>query len=535
MKFKLLNVLAITTLSINVFGQNESPIMKLPAKANGYLLLDNEANLVKYWRINISDSVTNPNNGQKEFESVYKNELWGTNHVYIPQNLRSNTAMITVQGFNAANELVDTDIQAVGPQPPSNVVCEMLCVGDDYVYAIKDWQNSNTLVSHLELGRPSTQPAGYPYYYEWIRAIDWVNNTAMSHHPDPHYYGLSNFDLQTQQGQSSQNVSNSWIIKLNVPTGSPNFLYNRFGDPINGEVYGIKKDFGPWRNNYFYKTAPIGIEFCSDPTSLPFLISQINQHVSPYDNLLLGPILSCNGYTPIGGGGTPEEPNIDDPCMTPFFDLLGGSAWSNNEGHTWTGNLVGQIINIPCEDNYASESPEVGPSSVLGNAFTWPENISRITLNLIDTDTPIAPIYLTKDLFFDAENNYIPNNIAFPKGFYIIGYQGVDLSYHAYYYENKEATTFNLNQANFVNYTAYPVPITTDQFNLTVQATQRVSFTFEVKNASGELLFSDNYEIEKGNTLEKSIVPANGIPVGQLFNKLIFKDGSEISFQTIKN
>ena len=44
--------------------------MKLPAKANGYLILENEANLVKYWRINISDSVTNPNNGQKEFISA---------------------------------------------------------------------------------------------------------------------------------------------------------------------------------------------------------------------------------------------------------------------------------------------------------------------------------------------------------------------------------------------------------------------------------------------------------------------------------
>lgn len=521
MKIKLLNVLAITTLSINVFGQNESPIMKLPAKANGYLLLDNEANLVKYWRINISDSVTNPNNGQKEFESIYKNELWGTNHLYIPQNLRSNTAMITVQGFNAANELVDTDIQAVGPQPPSNVICEMLCVGDDYVYAIKDWQHPTTLVSHLEVDEPSSPPAGYDYYFEWIRAIDWANNTAMSHNPDPHYYGLSTFTVDQDK-----------IITLQVPSNT--YLYNRFGDPINGEVYGIKKGFGPWKNNHFYKTAPIGIEFCNDPTSLPFLIGHINQNIHPNDNLLLGPLLSCNGYTPIGGGGTPEEPNIDDPCMTPFFDLLGGSAWSNNEGHTWTGNLVGQIINIPCEDNYASESPVIG-TSVFGNAFTWPENVSRITLNLIDTDTPMAPIYLTKDLFFDAENNYVPNNIAFPKGFYIIGYQGVDLSYHAYYFENKEATTFNLNQANFVNYTAYPVPITSDQFNLTVQATQRVSFTFEVKNALGELLFSDNYEIEKGNILEKSIVPANGIPVGQLFNKLIFKDGSEISFQTIKN
>ncbi len=521
MKIKLLNVLAITTLSINVFGQNESPIMKLPAKANGYLLLDNAANLVKYWRINISDSVTNPSNGQKEFESIYKNELWGTNHVYIPQNLRSNTAMITVQGFNAANELVDTDIQAVGPQPPSNVICEMLCVGDDYVYAIKDWQHPTTLVSHLEVDEPSSPPAGYDYYFEWIRAIDWANNTAMSHDPDPHYYGLSTFTVDQDK-----------IITLQVPSNT--YLYNRFGDQINGEVYGIKKGFGPWKNNHFYKTAPIGIEFCNDPTSLPFLIGHINQNIHPNDNLLLGPLLSCNGYTPIGGGGTPEEPNIDDPCMTPFFDLLGGSAWSNNEGHTWTGNLVGQIINIPCEDNYASESPVIG-TSVFGNAFTWPENVSRITLNLIDTDTPMAPIYLTKDLFFDAENNYVPNNIAFPKGFYIIGYQGVDLSYHAYYFENKEATTFNLNQSNFVNYTAYPVPITSDQFNLTVQATQRVSFTFEVKNALGELLFSDNYEIEKGNTLEKSIVPATGIPVGQLFNKLIFKDGSEISFQTIKN
>lgn len=530
MKIKLLNVLAITTLSINVFGQNESPIMKLPAKANGYLLLDNEANLVKYWRINISDSVTNPNNGQKEFESIYKNELWGTNHVYIPQNLRSNTAMITVQGFNAANELVDTDIQAVGPQPPSNVICEMLCVGDDYVYAIKDWQHPTTFARHLELGTPSTHPAGYDYYYEWIRAIDWVNNTAMSHDPDPQYYGIQSFDPQDYY-----NVLYQYIIKINVPNGSQNFLYNRFGDPINGEVYGIKKGFGPWKNNHFYKTAPIGIEFCSDPTSLPFLISQINQHVSPYDNLLLGPLLSCNGYTPIGGG-TPDEPSIDGPCLVSFYDLLGESTGLDDEGDTWIDNIIG-LLDIPCEveDDYASESPVVGTTSVLGNAFTWPENVSRITLNLIDTDTPMAPIYLTKELFFDAENNYIPNNIAFPKGFYIIGYQGVDLSYHSYYFENKEATTFNLNQANFVNYTAYPVPITTDQFNLTVQATQRVSFTFEVKNASGELLFSDNYEIEKGNTLEKSIVPATGIPVGQLFNKLIFKDGSEISFQTIKN
>lgn len=532
MKIKLLNVLAITTLSINVFGQNESPIMKLPAKANGYLLLDNEANLVKYWRINISDSVTNPNNGQKEFESIYKNELWGTNHVYIPQNLRSNTAMITVQGFNAANELVDTDIQAVGPQPPSDIICEMLCVGDDYVYAIKDWQNPNTLVSHLELGTPFTHPVNYDYYYEWIRKSDWVNNTAMTHHPVAQYYGISNFDLETPQGLNTPNVTNGWIIELNVPYGSPNFLYNRFGDPIYGDVYGIKKGFGPWRNNYFYKTAPIGIEYCNDPTSLPFLISQINQHVSPYDNLLLGPLLSCNGYTPIGGGVTPEEPSIDGPCLVSFYDLLGDSNWSNDEGETWD---IVDLLDIPCQDNFASESPVVGTTSFSGNAFTWPENVSRITLNLIDTDESNETIYLTKEQFFDAENNYIPNNIAFNKGFYIIGYQGVDLSYHSYYFENKETTTFNLNQANFVNYTAYPVPITTDQFNLTVQATQRVSFTFEVKNTSGELLFSDNYEIEKGNILEKSIVPANGIPVGQLFNKFIFKDGTEISFQTVKN
>jgi hypothetical protein len=527
MKIKLLNVLAITTLSINVFGQNESPIMKLPAKANGYLLLDNEANLVKYWRINISDSVTKPNNVQKEFESIYKNELWGTNHVYIPQNLRSNTAMITVQGFNAANELVDTDIQAVGPQPPSNVICEMLCVGDDYVYAIKDWQHPTTFARHLEVGTPSSPPAYYQYYYEWISAIDWVNNTAMSHDPDPQYYGLSNFNTDS----SSNNAQNSYIICLDVPNGT--YLYNRFGDPINGQVYGIKKGFGPWKDNYFLKGAPFGIvDGCNDASTLPYLIDDINDHIHPND---IGPELECNGYAHISDGETPEEPSIDGPCQESYFEVLGGDASSNDGGNTWTVTTVGQIIDLPCYENYNPIEGIAGGSTVSGNAFTWPENISRITLNLIDTDSPIAPIYLTKDLFFDAENNYIQNNITFPKGFYVIGYQGVDLSYHAYYFENKEATTFNLYQANFVNYTAYPVPITTNQFNLTVQATQRVSFTFEVKNASGELLFSDNYEIEKGNTLEKSIVPATGIPVGQLFNKLIFKDGSEISFQTIKN
>jgi hypothetical protein len=519
MKFKLLNVLAITTLSINVFGQNESPIMKLPAKANGYLLLDNEANLIKYWRINISDSVTNPNNGQKEFESVYKNELWGTNHVYIPQNLRSNTAMITVQGFNAANELVDTDIQAVGPQPPSNVVCEMLCIGDDYVYAIKDWEHPTTSARHLEVDEPSSHPANYPYYYEWIAAEDWVNNTAMSHRSDPFYYGVSSFT-----------VDGSKIITLNVPSGSQYSLFNRFGDPINGLVYGIKKGFGPWKDNHFLKGAPFGIlDGCYDASTLPYIIDDINNHIHPND---IGPELECNGYAHISDGETPDEPSIDGPCLVSFYDLLGDIDLSNDGGDI--GDVI-DLLDVPCEDNYASESPVDGTTSVFGNAFTWPENISRITLKMIDTDTLIAPIYLTKELFFDAENNYIPNNIAFPKGFYIIGYQGVDLSYHAYYYENKEATTFNLNQANFVNYTAYPVPITTDQFNLTVQATQRVSFTFEIKNASGELLFSDNYEIEKGNTLEKSIEPSTGIPVGQLFNKLIFKDGSEISFQTIKN
>ena len=519
MKFKLLNVLAITTLSINVFGQNESPIMKLPAKANGYLLLDNEANLVKYWRINISDSVTNPNNGQKEFESVYKNELWGTNHVYIPQNLRSNTAMITVQGFNAANELIDTDVQAVGPQPPSNVICEMLCVGDDYVYAIKDWQHPTTLVRHLEVDEPSSPPPGYDYYFEWIRAIDWANNTAMSHHPDPHYYGLSTFTVDQDK-----------IITITVPSGTPHSLYNRFGDQINGQVYGIKKGFGPWKDNYFLKGAPFGIvDGCNDASTLPYIIDDINDHIHPND---IGPELECNGYAHISDGETPDEPSIDGPCLVSFYDLLGDSNGSNDEGETWD---IVDLLDIPCQDNFASESPVVGTTSVSGGAFTWPENISRISLKMIDTDESNETIYLTKEQFFDVENNYIPNNIAFPKGFYIIGYQGVDLSYHAYYYENKEATTFNLNQANFVNYTAYPVPITTDQYNFTVQATQRVSFRYEVKSASGELLFADDYEIEKGNTLEKSIVPANGIPVGQLFNKLIFKDGSEISFQTIKN
>lgn len=520
MKLNFLKVLALATVTTTVYGQNDSPIMKLPAKANGYLLLDNEANQVKYWKIQIDDSVQLPNSTVKTYQTVLKKELWGTNHLYIPQNLRTNSAKLTVQGFNAANELIDTDVQAVGPQPPSNVVCEMLCVGDDYVYAIKDWQHPTTLVSHLEVDEPSSPPAGYDYYFEWIRAIDWANNTAMSHNPDPHYYGLSTFTVDQDK-----------IITLQVPSNT--YLYNRFGDPINGGVYGIKKGFGPWKDNYFLKGAPFGIvDGCNDASTLPYLIDDINDHIHPND---IGPELECNGYAHISDGETPEEPSIDGPCQESYFEVLGGDASSNDGGNTWTVTTVGQIIDLPCYENYNPIEGIAGGSTVSGNAFTWPENISRITLNLIDTDSPIAPIYLTKDLFFDAENNYIQNNIAFPKGFYVIGYQGVDLSYHAYYFENKETTTFNLNQANFVNYTAYPVPITTDKFNLTVQATQRVSFRYEVKSASGELLFADDYEIEKGKTLEKSIAPVNGIPVGQLFNKLIFKDGSEISFQTVKN
>lgn len=48
MKLNFLKVLALATVTTTVYGQNDSPIMKLPAKANGYLLLDNEANQVKY-------------------------------------------------------------------------------------------------------------------------------------------------------------------------------------------------------------------------------------------------------------------------------------------------------------------------------------------------------------------------------------------------------------------------------------------------------------------------------------------------------
>lgn len=69
---------------------------------------------------------------------------------------------------------------------------------------------------------------------------------------------------------------------------------------------------------------------------------------------------------------------------------------------------------------------------------------------------------------------------------------------------------------------------------LVLNKAENLKFTYEFRDNSGVLLYSENFSLKKGQQWKHTVAPKNGIPSGTYINRFVFEDGSVLALQTIK-
>jgi hypothetical protein len=525
MKKMFLSAFALSLLcAAPVFGQApaESGIVRVPSKANGYLILNYEAYpTVNRWEVLVIQKVYNATENRWEEQILKRTNLYNTFWIKLPGTYNTSAHMIRVTGYDEANTVIVEDTKAMIQGEAPGVETEWVCNGSDYVYALQYYPAVGSFNAEVRMGMPflTTPPYGFDRYYEWFEGADFHDPYLGPQDEEGH--GLTSFSYD------GLNVVDQKIVRLeNIPEYST-LYHNRFGDAISGTIYGVQKYYGDYVNDYMEIESGA---LADDPSSLtfPFVMELVNNNVN-------NPVaIDCDASFSNGGIPPGENPGSqsNEPCIETYYETLGTAAYSHDGGYTYTVFTVVQLFTLPCFTDPVVGTPG-GGFPVGQTGFSWPADLSVVTIHPIGPKAG-ASITLKYSDFYDENGTFIGTPITLPAGLLMVGYQFSDASYRAAYVYNKEESTVRFAQSDFVSYTAYPVPITGDDFHLQVEATERVSFTYMVRDVDGNVLFSDNYELEKGTALDRVIEPRGGIPVGMLFNTLTFGDGSQINFQTIK-
>lgn len=385
--------------------------------------------------------------------------------------------------------------------------CGWQCIGKTYAYGLELMVNYDNTSSRIEMtnARP---PIGSLYHYEWMSPDDFTtlsgNTTGYT------FYGLSSW-LNSIENQGK-------IITLHGVT-QPNAKKNKDGIDVWGTVIGVSKNYGPWKETFSMSESN---QISSGNDNCIQSFDWAKNMVNSGDYITANPsfALSCNGTS--SGDSDPYTPSSGSLSESyfPCWEIVTGTLDQNVGGFVETlTSSSGCFFNGVGNGN---------------GGYSWPEDIALVTLSPFDNDGSEDPIVLTEASLFDTRGNYIGAPISFKKGLYYVGIQYTDASYGSVFFESKSNAISTLTQAQFLAVTAFPVPIENNQFSLDLTASADLSFKYVLLNASSEVILEKNYILEKDSKiLDHFTLPAQTEP-GILFNKVIFNDGSEINFQTIK-
>lgn len=504
MKKLIFTVLAVLSIGA-VKSQEVSLIAKKPMNANGYLLMNSSFYTdVRQWTVVIKERVLNQTTGQYSFEQRLSRTLLGLDYIKIPENYRGSNYYVDVVGRKQDGTVVSSNDIPIGPN--TETMCTWVCNGSHYAYGL---QMNNIPFQGVRISM-TTPPApnDAPHYYEWIQASNWGTFTGQQ---VPQHYGFPSWGVATMQPSDR-------IINVFVPSGQ--YKYDRFGIPMNGNLIGIAKAFGPYTDvhtNVMSDPLTVMANDCSQPIS--WAINLVNQGSSHNVNVACDG-RSSNTHFSFDEGIVAEvfNPSSDDPCLEDHYDYVG---WQ-----TGTSLGVYQLVQIPC--NWLVSNPNSGAGGV-----SWPTGVSQITFRKLSGGSA-QDVVLRYDNVFDEAGEFIGENYFVDAGFYNVIYQFSDLSIGSYYVEVTEATNSMVQEKDYLSYNAFPVPITGNSFSLDLLSTKRLSFTYELIDAENNLLVNTNFDLEKDFQVTKLIEVSQGIPNGLLFNKMKFADGSEINFTTMK-
>ena len=516
-KITITGLAAILTLAAAAQDMTK-PITFLPQKANGILILNTmKFTTVTDWKVDVQTLGTD-GRGNSVYSTETTLDLGATYYNKMDSRYLDGKHYITVKGMDARGNVVTTEgPEKIDPNwgPSGQGYCSWRCIGRRYAYQIDLMDGALAGQTHLTVVEPNP-PSDRPYYYQWIAASDWNSWSATA---SPSFYGLDNMSYD-------YNKSMDLIIKQTIPTSNP--VHDENGFNLTGDVYGVRKWFGQWNAVHFNMQSD---ELASDPGELcsltfPWAMATVNTATNHQV-----PLLDCDGDSWGDHDGTqPPIDNGEDGFSDDCIDLLSDLVFSTGDADVATGMF--DVID-DCTIGIAVD-PEGGDGNSGGHNVNWPEGVLSVTFEPYLANTHVRPVVLTSASMFDAQGNYIGQPFTIGAGLNHVVVQYKNGDYKRGYFVSPKDRKIGLTQSDFVTATAFPVPITGNDFTLELKATAHVTFTYVLSDVNGNPLFRKSYELQQGADLRDAISVPRGIPAGVLFNQLQFSDGSQISFQTVK-
>ena len=410
------------------------------------------------------------------------------NNISANKNIVASQPNVHLNKGNSVNEdLIPTESGVI---PYALTQCRKTCIGRGYAYTIQQYKQI-----YANLSMFIVEPA--------FKAFDENSNTF-----NPYFY-------YTFQSSGNQHEVGPFMSGPNENVT----VFNINGYPMVGQVYGQPKTLGLWAGSPELATPgsyAIGTEFCNETLyPLSTAITWINTTGYPPNDTR--PPLQCvpgpGAYS--GGGGVPPGPS-DPTAPTDFDDYV-----------TFTFCYENGVL-VPCPP---SPSPTSNP--VLSPNALEPDSVAFIQIK--DLNNPAnSPIMIDVPSLYNDDGSFNGYNLNLAPSLYSFGFMFKHNGYWAKIGEFQNTTNLSLTQADMVNISVYPTPITNNRFEIETVGNATVQFVYELHDFSGELILNKDMSIRKDHEKVTSI-EADNIPEGLLLHKFIFEDGSTQTIQTIKN
>jgi hypothetical protein len=422
---------------------------------------------------------------------------------------------LQIIGYSVQGNEVLNEIPFVYTGPPANVetLCIKSCNGISYAYTINLYNiaGSNGTGKYMEIVRMvnfiNEQNGVVVPVYQYMYQPQFQQIMGSSSLKD--YYGLSeNFET---------NSSNGWIVQLQNVDPVNDHIYDPYGIPMSGTVYGVQKYMGPWRGHDLFKT-PVTLTQSDCQFNLQWFIDYVNLYFNWPAGL---PALECAASQGYEYFGNPEQ--ISNSTQYYFcYDHLETFEFGKD------GNLFDLMTLIEeCE-----ELVPFPPGSGSVGGFHWPGNLDYLIFSQIDK--PGLSVELTEADLFDADGNFIPVSFTTNPGLYRLNLVFNDKSILPLHFDIKQPVTNALNLSDLLGVTVFPVPLTQNTFTLRLSSPVNMAFTYTLHGPDASVLYRSRFELTADNEKDFFIDPRRDIPAGLISHRFTFADGSVLSVPTLR-
>lgn len=472
----------------------------------GYLILQKTNPDINHYRI-VVNKVTYSQQNVPIYTPVERLELWRVNYWEIPAvytNQWKDQYAISVEGLNASNQVLDTDLVPVAldpDNPPSNNYQIYYCESYDTAFRLQEAYN-NGVISYT---------VGQSDDYMWFPHGYYPGNV----------YGY-NEELNFH-GELSANFQGKYVDY--VPnTNQPNSpLFRRTDGTIIGTehplVYGILKTKFPWCGvDGVYGTRTDG--------SLSWSIEDAMMGINASQGWQCADLI-CNEMFEIEWG-TGSEGNTD---VVDYLWRYRIKEWSHsmkedgNEDEDGDGD----------EDFWDAFNDLISQYAVDASLEDWSlSDLSYLNIAQI-SETGAGQLFTfnSNDLK-DSHGTPTPPTFTVNPGIFQVTFSMANGKLHQFYMPFETKLTSNFALSNYVNLNAFPVPITGNQFNLNIQSSAKLNITVDVQDLNGRTYFTNRLALRDGHDVDHKITLDPSTPNGMLVVTVRFSDGSTKSLLVSK-